>query len=166
MPAAKNLGATICIGREIRCFPYVGIFLYSLCAIRSQKSKISFHLKSYRGPALGPKEWEQPLSLALAVWNRMELVFNPGENLSILGWSGSLVRNWSGSSLNCFGSCTQKRNNFEFIDWFHRLEGRQLKTNKLIEVWGVPDENENVSWYKTEYCNVLSEFLWEVHSAI
>ena len=38
--------------------------------------------------------------------------------------------------------------------------------NKFIDVWEVPDENLNESWHKTDYCNVLSDLLKEVHNVI
>ena len=35
-----------------------------------------------------------------------------------------------------------------------------------IDICKLPDQNNNESWHKTEFSNVVSDFLIEVHSAI
>ena len=38
--------------------------------------------------------------------------------------------------------------------------------NMFIGVWGVPDWNQNESWHKIDYCDVVSDFWLKVHSPI
>ena len=38
--------------------------------------------------------------------------------------------------------------------------------NVFIELCGLTDQYKNLSWHKTDCCNVVSDFSYEVYSAI
>ena len=44
--------------------------------------------------------------------------------------------------------------------------GFKQHLNKFRGNWGLPDQTKNKCWYKTDYCNLVSGFQLELHSAI